>query len=111
MSQAHQHKPTVPLLPPPYATPSAMNFPSVVGWPDGLTPQAPAGFSVSRWAGGLDYPRWFHLLPNGDVLVSEARTILQPTDDLQIPEIAGNVRSRSLGTSANRITLLRDADG
>ena len=59
----------------------------------------------------LDYPRWFHLLPNGDVLVSEARTVLLPSHDLQDPEIDGNIRARSLGPSANRITLLRDADG
>jgi glucose/arabinose dehydrogenase len=65
----------LPVLPPPYATPSTANF---VGWPAGLTPTAPAGFTVSRWAAGLDYPRWFHLLPNGDVLVSEARSLLLP---------------------------------
>jgi glucose/arabinose dehydrogenase len=61
----------LPALPEPYATSSATNFATVVGWPDGLTPEAPAGFSVNRWAGGLDYPRWFHLVPNGDVLVAD----------------------------------------
>ncbi len=45
---------------------------------------------MTRYAGGFTYPRWLYVLPNGDVLVSEART-----------------RDRSL----NRITLLRDADG
>ena len=100
-----------PVLAAPYATPSTLNFASVVGWPDGLTPTAPAGFTVNRWAGGLDYPRWFHLLPNGDVLVSEARTVLLPSHDLQDPGVDGGIRSRSLGPSANRITLLRDTDG
>ena len=98
-------------LPAPYATPSAMNFASVVGWPEGLTPTAPDGFSVSRWADGLDYPRWFYLLPNGDVLVAEARSVLLPSHDRQDPGTDGMIRSRALGTSANRITLLRDADG
>jgi glucose/arabinose dehydrogenase len=100
-----------PALPAPYATPSAINFASVVGWPEGLTPTAPDGFSVSRWAVGLDYPRWFHLLPNGDVLVAEARSVLLPSHDRQDPGTDGMIRSRALGTSANRITLLRDADG
>jgi glucose/arabinose dehydrogenase len=76
-----------------------------------VMPTAPAGFTVTRWAGGLDYPRWFHLLPNGDVLVAEARTILLPNHDRRSAGIDGQIRSRALGTSANRITLLRDADG
>jgi glucose/arabinose dehydrogenase len=100
-----------PVLPPPYATPSAINFASVVGRPEGTTPQAPVGFMVTRWAGGLDYPRWFHLLPNGDVLVAEARSVLLPSHDRRAPEIEGMIRARALGESANRITLLRDADG
>jgi glucose/arabinose dehydrogenase len=115
MTTPHQHKSVTssvpPVLPAPYATPSALNFPSVVGWPAGATPTAPAGFTVTRWAGGLDYPRWFHLLPNGDVLVSEARSVLLPSHDRQDPGVDGGIRSRSLGESANRITLLRDADG
>ena len=101
----------LPVLPEPYATPSATNFATVVGWPDGLTPKAPVGFSVNRWARGLDYPRWFHLLPNGDVLVAEARSVLLPVHDRRSPEVEGSIRARGLGTSANRITLLRDADG
>jgi glucose/arabinose dehydrogenase len=100
----------LPKLPAPYATPSAINFATVVGWPDGLTPKAPEGFTVARWAGGLDYPRWFHVLTNGDVLVAEARSVLMPNHDRRAPEIEGAIRSRSLGESANRITLLRDED-
>jgi glucose/arabinose dehydrogenase len=100
-----------PPLPAPYATPSAMNFPSVVGWPEGVTPTAPDGFTVTRWADKLDYPRWFCLLPNGDVLIAEARSVLLPSHDRQDPGTDGMIRSRALGTSANRITLLRDADG
>jgi glucose/arabinose dehydrogenase len=100
-----------PVLPPPYATPSTANFATVVGWPDGVTPTAPDGFTVNRWADDLDYPRWFHCLPNGDVLVAEARTVLLPSHDRNDPGTDGMIRSRALGHSANRITLLRDADG
>jgi glucose/arabinose dehydrogenase len=100
-----------PSLPQPYATPSAVNFPLVVDWPEGRTPRAPDGFRVTLWADGLDYPRWFHVLPNGDVLVAEARTIPRPGEDENAPEAEGMRRSRALGRSANRITLFRDADG
>jgi glucose/arabinose dehydrogenase len=106
-----QSEPAVPPLPEPYQTPSALNFSTVVGWPDGAKPTAPEGFEVTLYADGLDYPRWFHLLPNGDVLVSEARSQLKPSHDRNSPAIQGDQRSRALGESANRITLLRDADG
>ncbi len=97
-----------PRLEQPYATPSAMNFPTVVGWPEGGAPTVPEGFEVTKYAGGLDYPRWLHVLPNGDVLVSEARTRMKEGGD---PETTrGLIASRAMGTSADRITLLRDAD-
>ncbi len=100
----------VPLLPAPYATPSAVNFATVVGWPADRTPVPSDGFAVNRWADGLDYPRWFHGLPNGDVLVSESRTIVPPGADRNDPGVEGSIRARAMGPSANRITLLRDAD-
>ena len=97
-----------PALPPPHATPSAVNFATVVGWPEGKAPTAPAGLEVARYAGGLDYPRWLHVLPNGDVLVSEARTRVKGGGD--DPKTRGQIASRGMGESADRITLLRDAD-
>ncbi len=61
-----------------------------------------------KFAGGLDYPRQALLLPNGDVLVTEART--KPKLDAE-PEVQrGQALSKTTGFSANRITLLRDAD-
>jgi glucose/arabinose dehydrogenase len=111
MTSTSESTPAVPPLPKPYETPSALNFSTVVGWSEGKTPTAPAGFEVTRYADGLDYPRWFHLLPNGDVLISEARTQLRPGHDRNSPAVQGDLRSRALGNSANRITLLRDADG
>ena len=41
------------------------------GWNDGDQPQAGRGFAVNEFARDLDHPRWFHVLPNGDVLVAE----------------------------------------
>ena len=103
--------PPLPELPQPYDTPSASNFATVLGWPEGTRPRAPSGFVVTCYAAGLDYPRWLHALPNGDVLVAEARTLPRPVRTSASPEVEGQRRSRSMGDSANRITLLRDADG
>ncbi|MEH3106892.1 MAG: PQQ-dependent sugar dehydrogenase [Sphingomonas fennica] len=92
----------------PYATESVVNHPKTIGWPDGAKPTAPRGYEVVKFAGGLDYPRQALLLPNGDVLVSEARTL--PKLDAE-PEVErGQALSKTTGFSANRITLLRDTD-
>jgi glucose/arabinose dehydrogenase len=93
----------------PYATPAAVNHPVVIGWPEGRTPRAPRGWEVVKFAGGLENPRQLLELPNGDVIVSEARQ--KPKLDAD-PEMArGFARSNVTGLSADRITLLRDTDG
>lgn len=92
----------------PYATESVVNHPRTIGWPEGRKPSAPRGYEVIRFAGGLDYPRQALLLPNGDVLVAEART--KPKLDAEPDVQRGQALSKTTGFSANRITLLRDAD-
>jgi len=81
-------------------------------WPDGAAPRAPQGFTVSRYAEGLDHPRWIYLLPNGDVLIAESSTKAQEGGGLMgwIRNLVQR-RAGALGESADRITLLRDADG
>jgi glucose/arabinose dehydrogenase len=102
-------QPPEPNLPPPFATKSVTNHPKVIGWPAGKTPQAPDGFAVTLYADGFDSPRWLHVLPNGDVLVAEARTL--PPKDAKPEMKKGLEESKTVtGGSANRITLLRDAD-
>lgn len=92
----------------PYATPSVINHPVVIGWPQGRTPVAPRGWEVVRFAGDLENPRQILELPNGDVLAAEARQKPKLDED---PEAArGFARSRVTGLSANRITLLRDTN-
>jgi glucose/arabinose dehydrogenase len=59
-------------LPPPYKTESAHNSSDVIGWENNATPVAPAGFTVTKYAGELENPRWIYVLPNGDVLVAES---------------------------------------
>ncbi|HET7448873.1 MAG TPA: sorbosone dehydrogenase family protein [Methyloceanibacter sp.] len=84
-----------------------------VGWPQGATPRAASGFAVKAFASGLDHPRWLYVLPDGDVLVAETSPPPQPGQtgltawvmELIMTWVGANV------PSANRITLLRDADG
>ena len=84
----------------------------VVGWRDGATPVAAAGLKVQPFATGLDHPRWLYRLPNGDVLVAESNSPPRKGGGIQ-----GFVMKLLMGKagagvpSANRITLLRDADG
>lgn len=84
------------------------------GWPEGVRPVASAGLSVAPLATGLDHPRWVYVLPNGDVLVAESNAPPRPEDGKGIKgKVMGAVMKRAGAgvPSANRITLLRDADG
>src|SRR5688572_4743030 len=45
--------PAQPKLPLPNATPSAVKFSKVIGWPDGKMPAAPSGFTVTLFADGF----------------------------------------------------------
>jgi glucose/arabinose dehydrogenase len=86
-----------------------IKFSKVIGWPAGRTPVPPDGFVVAPFAEGLDNPRWLYVLPNGDVLVAESKT--ERIAGEIPPELMEGLRtSGMLGKSANRITLLRDAD-
>lgn len=104
--------------------PSRSLFPTVnvadaVGWPAGRTPVSAPGFRVQAFASGLDHPRWLYRLPNGDILVAESNAPPKP-EGLDAPA-GGGLRGWVQGLfmkkagakvpSANRITLLRDADG
>ncbi|MCI1189404.1 sorbosone dehydrogenase family protein [Hymenobacter sp. DH14] len=97
-------------LPAPYATKSTTNRVNIQPWPAGKTPVAPAGFTVTEYAGNFESPRWMYVLPNGDVLVAEANTIPMSTAKKVVAELKLD-KSRSLrDRSANRITLLRDTN-
>ena len=90
-----------------------VNIAPAVGWAEGSTPIAAQGLKVAAFAEGLDHPRWLYVLPNGDVLVAETNAPPKPDDSKGIKSwIADKVMSRAGAgvPSANRITLLRDAD-
>ena len=53
--------------------------------PEGAWPKVPAGFKVEEYATGLQNPRVVVTAPNGDLFIAESR--------------------------ANRVSVLRDADG
>jgi glucose/arabinose dehydrogenase len=96
-------------LPPPNATKSHMNFSNVKGWKDGAKPIAPEGFNVELYYDGLQNPRWLYVLPNGDLLVAESNTHHGFFEKIGALFVGAN-KSNSMKKSANRITLLRDAD-
>ncbi|HEX4293573.1 MAG TPA: sorbosone dehydrogenase family protein [Rhizomicrobium sp.] len=88
--------------------------PSTVGWKNGETPKPASGLKVNAFATGLKHPRWLYVLPNGDVLVAESDHGTQAADTMGYGGWVESLVRRIEGQfteSANRITLLRDADG
>ncbi|MGO1001915.1 PQQ-dependent sugar dehydrogenase [Lysobacter sp. CA196] len=106
------HKPQLPA--PNKTVLPTVNVAPAVGWPSGGKPVAAPGLAVTAFAGGLDHPRWLHVLPNGDVLVAESNA---PASDKKASGIKAWIAGRMMKRagagvpSADRISLLRDADG
>jgi glucose/arabinose dehydrogenase len=104
-----------PTLPEPNKTLiPTVNIAPARGWPEGTGPTAAQGAVVTPYAAQLEHPRWLYALPNGDVLVAETNAPPKPEDGKGIRgRIMKSVMKKAgAGTpSANRITLLRDADG
>ena len=104
---------------PPLPAPTKTLIPTVKvaaakGWPAGAKPMAAAGLTVEAFATGLDHPRWLYVLPNGDVLVAESNAPERPEEGNGIKGWVYGAAQKYAGAgvpSANRITLLRDADG
>jgi glucose/arabinose dehydrogenase len=82
-------------------------------WAADQAPTPAKGLSVSRYACELDHPRWLYVLPNGDVLVAETNAPERPEDGKGIKAFFQGKAMKKAGAktvSANRITLLRDAN-
>jgi glucose/arabinose dehydrogenase len=102
---------------PKITSPRAQTLPTIkvadaIGWKGGNKPVVAAGLSVAAFATGLDHPRWLYRLPNGDVLVVESNS--PPRKGGGIAGWVMDVLMDKAGAgvpSANRITLLRDANG
>ncbi len=103
-----------PTLPEPTETwIPTVNVAPAEGWQNGAKPVPATGLAVTEFASGLDHPRWLAVLPNGDVLVAETNAPPREEEDSGIMGwITGLVLGRAGAAvpSANRITLLRDAD-
>jgi glucose/arabinose dehydrogenase len=105
-------KPTLP-------TPNETLIPTVkiapaIGWPEGEKPVAAAHLTVNAYVMNLDHPRWLYVLPNGDTLVAETNAPPKPDDSKGIKGWVMKLVMKAAGAgvpSANRISLLRDADG
>lgn len=102
-----------PALPAPApSTIPTVNIAIAERWQDGEKPTPAEGLQVNAFATGLDHPRWLHVLPNGDVLVAETNKQPRPSGGIigfaekQVMKFAG-----AGAASADRISLLRDADG
>jgi glucose/arabinose dehydrogenase len=104
--------PTLPL--PNESLIPVINVVDAKGWAPGEKPVAAEGMQVAAFAQGLDHPRWIYVLPNGDVLVAETNAPTRPDDSKGLKGFVFKQFQAKAGAavpSANRITLLRDADG
>jgi glucose/arabinose dehydrogenase len=103
-----------PALPPPNPRPiPTVNVARAAKWPEDLTPAAAEGLKVNALAKDLDHPRMIHVLPNGDILVAESNAPAREEQSFSFRSwVVGLVMGRAGATvkSADRITLLRDAD-
>jgi len=104
-----------PVLPAPSSTPiPTLHVAPAKGWPAGTKPTSPEGRKVTAFASGLDHPRWVYVLPNGDVLVAETNAPERPSEGKGVKGKVMKMVMKKAGAgvpSANRISLLRDANG
>lgn len=103
--------PTIPEAKPQGGRPT-LKMPTARGWGPGEKPTAAPGLKVEAFAPNLRHPRWAYVLPNGDVLAAESATTGgRPRNFMDIAMHYTMRRAGAMQESANRITLLRDADG
>jgi glucose/arabinose dehydrogenase len=91
-----------------------MHIAAAQAWPAGEQPRSAQGWKVNAFAKDLSHPRWVYVLPNGDVLVAETNKPAEAQDPASIKSVVAKFIMKRAGAgvpSADRITLLRDADG
>jgi glucose/arabinose dehydrogenase len=93
----------------PYETKSIQNFSQVEGWHANQTPVVPPGFTVTKFAEGLDHPRWIYVADNGDIFVAESNTILKGFKKIGA-KLSRKIKTQHIGRSANHILLFKDTD-
>ena len=106
-------QPVLPAAEAPRLAPT-INIAPAIGWQRDAKPVAAPGLAVNAFARALDHPRWLLVLPNGDVLVAETNAPPRPEQGRGVKGwLTQKVMARAGAgvPSANRISLLRDADG
>jgi glucose/arabinose dehydrogenase len=102
--------PAIPAAKPQGMIPT-LKMPTARGWTGGRKPFAGPGLKVNAFATDLDHPRWIEVLPDGDVLIAESMSQTRPAASIfDYAMVSTMKRADAMGISANRITLLRDAD-
>lgn len=94
-------------LPVPDTSASKTKFSKVIGWPADKTPVAPAGFTVTRFAGNIKSPRNIYVAPNGDILVVLSNSE-RNTKEKIANALSGKDKAEVSGSSANTVLLFRD---
>lgn len=120
LPEANEYGPNPKLVAPSSSALPTVAIAKAVGWPEGGAPTVGKALQdpenplvVTRFAEGLDHPRWLLVLPNNDVLVAETN---KPASKGGFSGIKGWVAGLMMryggggGASANRITLLRDTN-
>ncbi|UPQ77013.1 PQQ-dependent sugar dehydrogenase [Chryseobacterium nepalense] len=96
-------------LPAPDEKNSKNKFSNVIGWPQGKTPVAPEGFTVTRFADNIKSPRNMIQAENGDIFVVLSNSERSTTEKIK-NDISGKSDAEVGGKSANRIILYRDTN-
>jgi len=96
-------------LPLPDTNAAKTKFSKVIGWPEGKTPLAPAGFTVTKFASNFKSPRNIYVAPNGDIFVVLSNSERSLKEKV-VGAITGKAKAEVAGESANTVVLLRDAD-
>ena len=102
-----------PTLPPPRTSLiPVVKVAKAVGWTAGARPIAAPGTIANAFATDLEHPRWVHVLPNGDVLVAETASPPKPKEKgIRAWFMRRYFKKAGAAVpSANRISLLRDAN-
>lgn len=100
-----------PTLPEPVPS-RTVNVAPAQPWPEGQLPKPAPGLVLTEFARDLRHPRWVTVLPNGDVLVAESNAPEGKPSGIKGWIMKQVMKRAGAGNrSANRITLLRDADG
>lgn len=96
-------------LPAPDTNASESKFSKVIGWPEGKTPLAPTGFTVTKFATKIKSPRNIYIAPNGDILVVLSNSE-RNTKEKIANALSGKAKAEVSGESENTVLLYRDSN-